>query len=186
MRALKILILIVIIAAAGAGGSYYYTQILAPASERAASALAGGQAPGQTLAPGRGGPPGTAGGGRPGGPPGMAGGGGRPAPVNVALVRKEAFGDRIEAIGTAGANESITVTAKVQGVVRSLNFDDGALVDKGTEIAAIDAGEQDARLNVELANLDEQRKELDRIKGLSQSGNVSQSRLPESPCWVSW
>jgi membrane fusion protein (multidrug efflux system) len=104
-------------------------------------------------------------------------GGGRPVPVNVARVKKEMFGDRIEAIGTAAANESITVTARVQGIIRAVNFEDGAFVEKGTEIAAIDAGEQDARLNVELANLEEQRKELERLRDLFRNQNVSRSRL---------
>lgn len=165
MRAAKILILMAIIVAAGVGGGYYYTQILAPKGQQAAGAPTGGP------------PPGAARGGRPGGPPGM--GSGRPSPVNVAVVRKQEFGDRIEAVGTASANESITVTARVQGIVRSINFEDGAVVDKGTEIAAIDAGEPDARLNVELANLEEQRKEQERIRGLAQSGNVSQARVDQ-------
>lgn len=119
--------------------------------------------------------------GRAGGPPGMGGppGAGRPSPVVVSRITYEMFDERIEAIGTSVANESITVTAQVTGVIRSINFDDGQYVEKGAEIAAIDAGEPDARLNVELANLDEQRKELARISGLAQSNNVSQSRLDQ-------
>ncbi|MBL8642899.1 MAG: efflux RND transporter periplasmic adaptor subunit [Rhodospirillaceae bacterium] len=122
-------------------------------------------------------------GGKPaGGPPGMAAGpmgGGRPLPVIVTRVTYEMFDDHIEAIGTSAANESITVTAKVTGVIRSLNFDDGQFVQKGEEIAAIDAGEPDARLNVELANVDEQRKELNRIMGLAESNNVSRARVDQ-------
>lgn len=189
MRSIKILILIAILVGAGAAGGYYYTQILAPQGQK--TAMQGAGAPGgmgaapQTAAPGGrpgGGPPAGMAAGRPGGgPPGMGGGmgGGRPLPVNVARVTKKLFGDRIEAIGTASANESITVTARVQGIVRALSFEDGALVEKGAEIAAIDAGEQDARLNVELANLDEQRKDLERISGLFGSQNVSQARLDQ-------
>ena len=37
----------------------------------------------------------------------------RGQPVNVARVRVEDFSDRLEAIGTTSANESITVTAKL-------------------------------------------------------------------------
>jgi membrane fusion protein (multidrug efflux system) len=110
-----------------------------------------------------------------GGPPGM----GRPLPVNVARVREEEFSDRLEAIGTTSANESITVTARAQGIIRALRFEDGQTVNKGDEIATIDAGEQDAKLNVELANLDEQRKGLERTAGLAKSQNVSQSKLDE-------
>lgn len=185
MNTVKSLILIAITAVAGLGGGYYYTTILSPSDKPGMTAATQGGPPSGMAgrAPGgQGGPPaGMAGGGRPGGgPPGIGGmGGGRPVPVNVAKVTKQVFGDRIEAIGTATANESITVTARVQGMVRALSFEDGALVDKGDEIAAIDAGEQDARLNVELANYDEQRKELERITGLYGSQNVSQARLDQ-------
>jgi membrane fusion protein (multidrug efflux system) len=115
-----------------------------------------------------------------GGPPGMGGaGGGRPQAVLAGRVAYEVFDDHIEAIGTSAANESITVTAKVTGVIRTVNFDDGQFVKKGEEIAAVDAGESDARLNVELANVDEQRKELDRIMGLAKSNNVSRARVDQ-------
>jgi membrane fusion protein (multidrug efflux system) len=60
-----------------------------------------------------------------------------------------------------------------------LRFEDGQTVNKGDEIALIDNGEQDAKLNVELANLEEQRKALDRTSGLAKSQNVSQSKLDE-------
>jgi membrane fusion protein (multidrug efflux system) len=110
-----------------------------------------------------------------GGPPG----GGRPQPVIVTRATYEVFDDHIEAIGTSAANESITVTAKVTGAIRALHFEDGAFVKKGDEIAAVDAGEPDARLNVELANVEEQRKELQRIMGLAKSNNVSQARVDQ-------
>ena len=94
-------------------------------------------------------------------------------------VQRESIGDRLEAIGTLFANESVTVTAKTQGIIRSIAFDDGQTIKKGEEIAAIDAGEQDAALNVELANLEQQRKELARIQSLASSNNIALSRLDE-------
>ena len=47
------------------------------------------------------------------------------------------------------------------------------------EIAIIDNGEQDAKLNVELANLEEQRRALERTTDLARSQNVSKSRVDE-------
>lgn len=108
---------------------------------------------------------------------GRAQGGTRP--VVAAVVQKEIFSDRLEAIGTLYANESINVTAKTQGIIRSLDFDDGQTVKQGEQIAAIDAGEQDAALNVELANLEQQRKELERTMGLAKDSHVSQARVDE-------
>lgn len=117
-------------------------------------------------------------------PPGVRGGpGGRgqmgPRPVNVAVVTREVFSDRIEALGTVQSQESVSVTAKVQGIIRSIYFDDGETVTKGQEIAAIDAGEQTAQLNVELANLEQQRKDLERTASLAKENHISQARVDE-------
>src|SRR5262245_13198119 len=95
------------------------------------------------------------------------------------LAKKETLGDRLEAIGTLYANESVNVTAKTQGIIRSIDFEDGQTFKQGEQIAAIDAGEQDAALNVELANLEQQRKELARTESLRKDNFVSQSRVDE-------
>lgn len=100
-------------------------------------------------------------------------------PVTVVPVTREEFADRIEALGTVYAQESVNVTAKVQGIIRTLYFNDGQTVTKGAEIAAIDSGEQAAALNVELANLEQQRKELDRTLGLAKQNHISQARVDE-------
>jgi len=99
--------------------------------------------------------------------------------VRAAIVVKETFSDRLEAIGTVFAKESVDVTAKVQGIIRSIYFDDGETVARGGEIAAIDAGEQTAQLNVELANLEQQRKELERTMGLARDNHISEARVDE-------
>ena len=158
---------LVAVAAIGGGLYYYFGPQSAPAEAAAQARGAGGPPPGM-------GQGGMSGAGR-GGPPGM----GRPTPVIVTKVATEVFDDHVEAIGTSSANESITVTAKVTGVIRTLNFDDGQYVEKGAEIAAINAGEQDGRLSAELANYDEQRKELQRITDLAKSNNVSQARIDQ-------
>lgn len=102
-----------------------------------------------------------------------------PRPVNVVAVTREVFSDRLEALGTVQAQESVNVTAKVQGIIRSIYFDDGETVAKGQEIAAIDAGEQTAQLNVELANLEQQRKDLERMTQLAKESHISQARVDE-------
>lgn len=105
-------------------------------------------------------------------------------PVVGVVVEKQIFGDRLEAIGTLYANESVSVTAKTQGIIRSVDFEDGQTFKKGDQIASIDAGEQDAALNVELANLEQQQKDLARARGLSKEGHVSQSRVDEMVAMV--
>lgn len=102
-----------------------------------------------------------------------------PRPVNVVAVTRETFADRIEALGTVQAQESVNVTAKVQGIIGRIYFDDGETVVRGQEIAAIDAGEQTAQLNVELANLEQQRKDLERTASLAKQNHISQARVDE-------
>lgn len=117
--------------------------------------------------------------------------GGKPAarsvPVRAVVVgaaERQELGDHIEAIGTLYARESVTVTAKTQGIIRSIGFEDGQTVHKGEEIAAIDAGAEDAALNVELANLEQQKKELTRIEELADAQHVSKSKLDEQTAAV--
>ena len=98
-------------------------------------------------------------------------------PAIGAVAHREVFGDRLEAIGTLFANESVTLTAKTQGIVRALDFEDGQTFKRGEQIAAIDAGAEDAALNVELANVEQQKKELERMMGLVKSQHVSQSTV---------
>jgi len=106
-------------------------------------------------------------------------GSGRVQPVLVEPVRQETFADRLEAIGTLQANESIVVTAKLQGIVKSIGFQDGQNVEAGTTLVQFDQDELSARLQVELANLDEQRKQFERISGLARANATSEARFDE-------
>ena len=104
--------------------------------------------------------------------------------VLVAPVRRESVSDRLEAIGTVNANESVTVTAKTQGVIRSIRFEDGQTIKRGEEIASIDAGVEDAALDIELANLEQQKNQLARVAELAKSDNVSKSKLEDQMALV--
>ncbi len=100
-------------------------------------------------------------------------------PVVGVAAHKETFADRIEAIGTLFAKESVTLTAKTQGIIRSIDFEDGQTFRKGDQIAAVDAGAEDAALNVELANQEQQKKELERTMELVRDNHVSQAKVDE-------
>lgn len=118
---------------------------------------------------------------------GTAGGrslGGRVQPVLAMPVRLETFADRLEAIGTLQANESIVVTARVQGIVKQIDFRDGQMVEAGKTLVQFDEAEQRARLEVELANLEEQRKQFERISGLARANATSEARFDEQQAAV--
>jgi len=111
-------------------------------------------------------------------------GGERSKPVVAVKIIKEQLFDTVEAIGTLQANESIFITAKVQGIIKSINFDEGNEVKKGDVLVKFKEDEQTARLEAELANLEEQQKQFQRIEGLAQSNAASRSRFDQQQASV--
>ncbi|MDA5192411.1 efflux RND transporter periplasmic adaptor subunit [Govanella unica] len=99
------------------------------------------------------------------------------APVITAPVSEVTFIDRIRGIGTAKANESVTITAKVTETVRSVNFEDGKVVKKGDVLVELTNGEEAASLAEAVANLQEAEKQHDRIADLAKRGNASNAAL---------
>lgn len=102
----------------------------------------------------------------------------RPLPqVLTAVVTEHAFSERIEALGTARANESVTVTSKAAEQVSRLHFTDGALVRKGAILAELTSAEESAQLAEARAALDDAEKQYDRILPLVRNGSLSKARL---------
>lgn len=102
-----------------------------------ATGLVGGDGGGQQAAQagpaGKGGGPGAGKGG---------GGGGRPQTVVLTDVNARTFDDRISVPGTVLANESITVTTKVQDLVEDVRFESGQFVRAGTVLVVLARSEQ--------------------------------------------
>lgn len=104
---------------------------------------------------------------------------GAPPPVIVYRVKIDEFVERIEAIGTLRANESVTLTAQVTETVTRVNFDDGQLAEKGQVLLEFTNEEESAQLAEANANHTEARKQLERIAELVRRGNATQARLDE-------
>lgn len=123
-----------------------------------------------------------AGGNAAGGPPGMGGRpGGMAAPsVTVAVVERGRFIDRVESVGSAQANESVTITPKVSDIVTRLHFSDGDYVEKGDLLVELTNTAETARLSEAQTALDDARRQLERVKQLSANNLVSQSDLDDA------
>src|SRR5687768_10875074 len=125
--------------------------------------------------------PGAAPAGSAGRPPAGGFGGGRPQAlpplVTVEHVRQDRIYDVIEALGTAQANESVTLTAKVTDTVRRVNFEDGDFVEAGTVLIELTNQEEEALLAEARANLDDAESQLRRLQDLSARGLTSASEL---------
>jgi membrane fusion protein, multidrug efflux system len=124
-------------------------------------------------------PAGAAPGGRPGG--GGFGGAGRQQVqvplVTVASVKRDILYDVVEALGTARANESVTVAAKVTDTVRRVNFEDGDYVESGSVLVELTSNEEEAALAEARANLDDAESQLQRLEDLSTRGLSAESDL---------
>jgi membrane fusion protein, multidrug efflux system len=95
----------------------------------------------------------------------------RPAPlVKVAPATPMHFADRIEAVGTARANEQVTVSAPITERIVRLNFDDGSYVRHGQVIAVLHQAQENAELREAQARARETQQQLDRVTALKNRG----------------
>ncbi|HZF29581.1 MAG TPA: efflux RND transporter periplasmic adaptor subunit [Gammaproteobacteria bacterium] len=123
--------------------------------------------------------------GQPGGPGGRPGGGGPAGAggfgqtqlplVVVAAVKRQPIYDVIEALGTAQANESVTITAKVTDTVRRVNFNDGDFIQAGAVLVELTNQEEEASLAEARANLDDAENQLRRQQDIHDRGLGSAS-----------
>jgi membrane fusion protein (multidrug efflux system) len=112
-------------------------------------------------------------------------GGGGPAasevqPATIVVTAKVApveWRDTIEALGTARANESVTLTAKVSETVRKVGFDSGDLVRAGDVIVDLSSGAQLAGLEEARAAYQESERQLARSLELAPTKVISESQL---------
>ena len=80
------------------------------------------------------------------------------------------FADRIEAVGTARANEQVTVSAPVTDRIVRLNFDDGSFVQRGQVLAVLQQAQQSAQMREAQARVREAEQQLRRVEALKNRG----------------
>jgi membrane fusion protein (multidrug efflux system) len=103
-----------------------------------------------------------------------------PVPVVIAAATLGPLTERIEAVGTAQSNESVTITAKVTEVVTKIEFIEGQTVEKGDVLVRLRDNEQRAQLAKAEADLLAAKQQYDRIKALAERGNASASQLEQA------
>ena len=102
-----------------------------------------------------------------------------PVKVIVAPVTTMPFEDRVEALGTLKANESVVLTASVTETVGALHFDDGDRVAAGQLLVEMTSDEEKARLKEARAREQEAQRQFSRVQSLAGKGTASQSQLDE-------
>jgi len=67
-------------------------------------------------------------------------------PVTTQVVKASAWSDTLQALGTAKARESVTVTAKVSEIIETVHFESGQQVSAGTPLVTLRGQAQEAAL----------------------------------------
>ena len=108
---------------------------------------------------------------RQGGPP--------PTPIDITHARLDTLQDRLEAVGTARARESIEVVAQLAGRIAAIHFHEGQQVETGQVLVELDNAREQAELREANAQLAESRRQLNRARTMLQSNTVSQAQVDE-------
>lgn len=102
---------------------------------------------------------------------------GGPASVFVEEVRERTFSRDIEALGTLQPKEQVDLTLNAADRVTALYFDDGERVRAGKTLLSLAQREQVALVEAADANVEEARRQLERVERLAEAQAVSQSEL---------
>ena len=102
---------------------------------------------------------------------------GKPIAVVATTVTTEPWIDTIEALGTAKANESVTLTAKVTETVDRVAVQDGDFAEAGQVLVDLSGRAEVASLEEARAAFKEAQQQYDRQSGLVQQGTIARSQL---------
>ncbi len=98
-------------------------------------------------------------------------------PVIVTPVKRQEISDRVEALGTLRANETVTLSANVTDTVSAIRFEDGQRVAAGDVLVEMANAEETAALKEAQANVSEASRQVQRLKPLVAQGAASKSAL---------
>lgn len=100
-----------------------------------------------------------------------------PATVTTIQAATQPWNDTLEALGTASARESVTITAKVADVVTRLAFDSGQRVRAGELLADMNSAAQRAEAAAAQAQLRDAEQQLRRGTELAAGQLIARSQL---------
>ena len=102
-----------------------------------------------------------------------------PSKVIVSKVVSKEIADKVEALGTLRANETIELTTTVSDRIIELNFDDGERVTAGRVLVRLDNNEELADLKAAEAVLAEREAAYERTKQLATRDFASKANLDQ-------
>ena len=108
---------------------------------------------------------------------GHGGQGGPPAVVITALVTEKNWGERVQAVGTARAKESIEITSRVSDKISRVHFESGDSVRAGQVLISLQTGIDSGNLAVAQAQVKDADRQFSRGEQLAKEKLVSASQL---------
>jgi membrane fusion protein (multidrug efflux system) len=85
----------------------------------------------------------------------------------------------LEAIGTAGANEAVSITSKTSNIITAIRFTDGQRVNEGQVLVELDRGTAEADLAAATAAFEESRSQWNRSRELLGTQVVSKAQYEQ-------
>jgi membrane fusion protein (multidrug efflux system) len=107
------------------------------------------------------------------------GGGGGPVPVIVVSVVAKPLGDKIQALGTIRANETVVITADTAEKITALHFEEGQTVTEGDLLVTLDQRQELAQLRSAKAQLAESEAAYMRAQNLHKRSALSAATVQE-------
>jgi membrane fusion protein (multidrug efflux system) len=104
-------------------------------------------------------------------------GGGAPATVTTTVLAPLPWSDTLEALGTAAARESVTITAKVSEKVDAVHFDSGDHTVAGQVLVTLSDDAQHANVGEAQADYAEAHKTYERMQQLGSKQLVAATQL---------
>ena len=103
----------------------------------------------------------------------------RPTLVEATPARQGDVTVAIEAVGTARANEAVTVTSKVTGLVSAIRFREGGRAERGDVLVELDSREMQAVLEERKAERDNAARLYERTRRLYENRNAPRARVDD-------
>ena len=104
----------------------------------------------------------------------------RPTLVEVVAARRDDVTVIVEAVGTARANEAVTITSKVTGHVSQIRFKEGGRVRTGDVLVELDSQEMQAALEEKKAERDNAIRLYERARELYERRSVPRARMDDA------
>lgn len=100
-------------------------------------------------------------------------------PVIVAEARIDRFDDRVEALGTLRANESIIITTTITETISAIHFDDGDRVKDGQLLLELTSDEERSLLEEARVTVAEAQRQYERLRSLHAQNQAALSLVDE-------